>query len=693
MRDSWITTGFSSEDITSLQNDSMLPCIFSVACFNGDFEDGTCFAETWMRSTRNGHPIGALATYMSSIDQLWAPPMDAQDEEVDLLVGNSTRAFGSLCYDGACRMMDDYGEDGAETFLTWILFGDPSVAIRAGAPSPLTVMHDGYLCPDQADYTVLVPGVPGARCALYAEGILYGSAITDSTGAAVIPLTPHGDRVTMTLTVTAADRTPWVEQITLPPILMTPVEAARCAPRSGTLDWSDVAGASGYRVQLGTIRGNGLLMDEDVPANSSCPYDSLPPGTDLYWRIAAEYPCGASGPYSDWATFETEQAPPPASALLYPPNGATDLPETGSLDWADAPDSVRYEIVIRCPSGRVVLADSTIASEYPYDLPNGMYKWNVRGMTPCGRPGDWGEESTFSIGAEGSCGSAPPLEAPPDSSTCQETSGVLRWQEIPGAAGYVVMIRADSCGVSEEYTVSSPEYAYSDLAHGRTYHWRVKESCPCSEFSRCFFFTTVGAVAARAPTLVSPPDGANDQPPSGTLDWDDVGPGVTGYRVQIGEECGEGAEYDVADSSMLGYTDLQERTAYYWRVRARFDCDQWGPYSDCFSFQTGHPSSVGGGSEASIPTALTLERPVPNPVVGSSTIRFGLPSAGSVRISLYDVSGREIAVIAQGEHAAGWHSIVWNRRGRTGNPLASGIYLARLVGPGGARVQRMILIP
>ncbi len=135
---SWGSTGFSNSNVNALVNDNMLPFIVSVACVNGQFAGTTCFAEAWLRATHNGEPTGAIAVYMSSINQSWASPMEAQDE-FNLLLTNATEpyhSYGTLCYAGSCSMMDDYGADGVDMFNTWHVFGDPSVRIVGVAESP-----------------------------------------------------------------------------------------------------------------------------------------------------------------------------------------------------------------------------------------------------------------------------------------------------------------------------------------------------------------------------------------------------------------------------------------------------------------------------------------------------------------------------------------------------------------------------
>jgi hypothetical protein len=199
----WSTTGFSSSNVQALTNDNMLPFIISVACVNGYFAGYTCFAEAWLRSTHNGNPIGAIGAYMSSINQSWAPPMDAQDEVVDILIAEAKTTYGGLCFNGSCKMIDENGSGGADMFNTWHIFGDPSLQVRTKNPAAMTVVHNGSVFFQDNQYEVDVVGVQGALCALYTNGVLYGSAYTNGAGHAVIPISqmlPIGGTLTLTVT-------------------------------------------------------------------------------------------------------------------------------------------------------------------------------------------------------------------------------------------------------------------------------------------------------------------------------------------------------------------------------------------------------------------------------------------------------------------------------------------------------------
>jgi hypothetical protein len=149
--DSWGTTGFNISDVNSLTNDNKLPFIFSTACSVGNFTNHFCFAESWLRAKNSstGNPTGAIAFYGASSTQDAYSPMEAQDKFNSLLVSNSYMSFGALCYNASCRMMDVYGNNGVCSFLTWTIFGDPSIVLeRPYLSGPSEV------CSTTATYTV-----------------------------------------------------------------------------------------------------------------------------------------------------------------------------------------------------------------------------------------------------------------------------------------------------------------------------------------------------------------------------------------------------------------------------------------------------------------------------------------------------------------------------------------------------------
>ena len=80
--------------------------------------------------------------------------------------------------------------------------------------------------------------------------------------------------------------------------------------------------------------------------------------------------------------------------------------------------------------------------------------------------------------------------------------------------------------------------------------------------------------------------------------------------------------------------------------------------------------------------AVTLAPPAPNPATGAVRLAATLAEAGRARLSVYDVLGREVAVVFDGVQAAGAHAVVWDAAG-----VAAGVYVVRLEAAGLVRTR------
>ena len=79
------------------------------------------------------------------------------------------------------------------------------------------------------------------------------------------------------------------------------------------------------------------------------------------------------------------------------------------------------------------------------------------------------------------------------------------------------------------------------------------------------------------------------------------------------------------------------------------------------------------GDDTALPEAARLAPPAPNPFADQTRLRFELPHAQPVRLTVYDVLGRQVVRLVDGEREAGRHTVRFDGRG-----LASGVYVVRL---------------
>lgn len=85
------------------------------------------------------------------------------------------------------------------------------------------------------------------------------------------------------------------------------------------------------------------------------------------------------------------------------------------------------------------------------------------------------------------------------------------------------------------------------------------------------------------------------------------------------------------------------------------------------------------------PASFRLDQNYPNPFNPSTTIRFSLPEAAHVRLTIYNALGQEVATLVDGAMNAGVQEITWNSRSDAGSFVPSGVYLYRM--EAGATVQ------
>jgi hypothetical protein len=91
--------------------------------------------------------------------------------------------------------------------------------------------------------------------------------------------------------------------------------------------------------------------------------------------------------------------------------------------------------------------------------------------------------------------------------------------------------------------------------------------------------------------------------------------------------------------------------------------------------------------QSDLPAEVTLSQNFPNPFNPTTSIRFELPERTEVRLAVYDLTGREVATLANGAFAPGSHSVNFSAA-----ELSSGVYVYRLDAAGQTLTRKMTLI-
>ena len=104
------------------------------------------------------------------------------------------------------------------------------------------------------------------------------------------------------------------------------------------------------------------------------------------------------------------------------------------------------------------------------------------------------------------------------------------------------------------------------------------------------------------------------------------------------------------------------------------------------------PDIVNLAETAVLPASLLLQPNFPNPFNPETHIRFQVHHSAQLKLTIYDITGRAIRTILDGNLAAGYHTLTWDGHDQQGHAMTSGIYWAVLASPTERSIIRMTLL-
>ena len=100
----------------------------------------------------------------------------------------------------------------------------------------------------------------------------------------------------------------------------------------------------------------------------------------------------------------------------------------------------------------------------------------------------------------------------------------------------------------------------------------------------------------------------------------------------------------------------------------------------------------GGGKRVALPDSPQLAQNAPNPFNSQTILSYFLPAAGPAHLTVFTLTGQRVAVLQQGLQQAGYHRLHWDGRDDVGRPVASGLYLYRLVTDEVVLTRKLVLL-
>ena len=93
-----------------------------------------------------------------------------------------------------------------------------------------------------------------------------------------------------------------------------------------------------------------------------------------------------------------------------------------------------------------------------------------------------------------------------------------------------------------------------------------------------------------------------------------------------------------------------------------------------------------------LPTEFALKQNYPNPFNPSTQIQYAVPSDANVTIAIYDLMGRKVRTLVNGNVSAGYHTAMWNATNDLGQPVAAGMYIYTISSHDYVAKRKMVLL-
>lgn len=368
--------------------------------------------------------------------------------------------------------------------------------------------------------------------------------------------------------------------------------------------------------------------------------------------------------------------------LAMPGNGSSGHVLNPRLVWNDVNGANSYRIQLsRDFMHTSVLLDETIngtSLTVGSRLDNStLYFWRVLANGPSGTS-NW--SSTFRFTTQLGLPDQVALDTPLNNAVNVRPGFQFRWQDVPSIDNYEFQVSLTpdfSNPLIDEVLTENRYSATQNFDFLTKYYWRVRASniTGTTAWSEVWSFTTIIEKPDPVTVVVYPGNNQNQVPLLADFTWV-PSPRATDYTIEIAKNVIFSIlpiTGSVLTAKFSNTIPLEPAQVYFWRIRA---------------------SNIGGISEwsevfrfTSVVDETKISENFPNPFNTVTNLRYQLAGQTNVLIDVYDVSGRRVAVLVDGEQAPGVYI-----ESLQAYQFASGIYLLRFVADGIMDVQKMTII-
>ncbi len=376
-----------------------------------------------------------------------------------------------------------------------------------------------------------------------------------------------------------------------------------------------------------------------------------------------------------------------APEILGPVSGSAGHQAQVELRWSEVPGALGYELQVALEPTFLAPTISQAGVQQPRFLLTGLrhfttYFWRVRAVGTQG-PGLWSAVATFTTQV-----GPPTLASPATGAGAVPLPVVLSWMPTPGGVRYEVQLAGDPdfrLPLWQDSLLTTTSVSVPGLSYNAEYFWRVRARSgsgpgPWSAVGR--FRTQLAP-----PSWQTPAEPASVQDPRQPLQWSPV-VGAVRYELEIARDSTFAFRLQVLFPTTPSWqlAGLTYGLRYYSRVRA-ISSSGPGAWSEVRVFRLLAPPVLAPEAEGR-PADYGVASVFPNPFRDYAVVRFGLPRKSTIRLELFDSTGRLVGILAEGAYEAGYYQV-----GLPGSGLAAGLYWVRLRTPEAVRLQKLLRMP
>lgn len=371
------------------------------------------------------------------------------------------------------------------------------------------------------------------------------------------------------------------------------------------------------------------------------------------------------------------------TALVSPEDNASGLDTTLTFSWDALDDAQLYyfEISTSPTFQNVLYSDSLTNTELTVDglVKGKKHFWRVQVKNSEGQKGAW--SYPYSLITFISLPGKPALNEPTIIRPSRPNFFGFSWSEDTATDSYQIQVSEspEFTPITATATTSENSNTVTILraSEGDTYYWRVRGRNIAGEGE----WSDVASFYVFAQ-----PDDLDSEILGTTvaLDWDDNSDIEEGYIIERKYDDGEFAIIDTVGADEEEYVDTTPEFnsgVIQYRIRG-YEGINHSSYSN-----TTEIILVGTEEEREVPLQFSIQQNYPNPFNPSTLIEFSLPQTVRTRLSVYDVLGREVAILLNEVVQAGSHTVQFNAQN-----IPSGVYLYQIQAGAFSATRKMILM-